>query len=256
MTSLSDIELAISLVAGSRKRVIYIAAITDPSRIPRHPSGSWAALLPQRSAEDLVSAFCRAVDAGCFAGGGAVKRLRNVARNEGARALYEEEIAFPALPHQAFAVLLRMAEASAICGSGLLALTLRETAPHELARVTREELAALPPPEPPFEVERTVGSSAKTAMIAITFAEPAGESTIAAARELLQAWAGVLDRGGFPGEPLAFSAGGLVDVAVELPARAVGTIEPFHGSVEAWDALLRGIGRLHEAHPVARVEMT
>jgi hypothetical protein len=80
----------------------------------------------------------------------------------------------------------------------------------------------------------------------VTFLDDVSESTFEATRVLFETWGRILKWGGFPPNPRSSSSTGFVtDVSRHLAEEVVAQVEFFTGDAETWNALCRGLVRVH-----------
>lgn len=241
----------LSLVPGTRERLVRIEAVTQPSLIRPH------SLTLQPSIAMVISAFVCSIDRGCFADREAApaRVLCRATGHEADLRLQDWEIAFPTLPSGAFRTLVWMAKSSECLGSGLIALSILEIAVADRPRIARAQLEPLPPPEPPFQVRNAVACEQEEVRVLVTFGAPIRDDALHAARKLFEMWGIVLAFGGFAGAGLPFSTGILCGVGQPQPDQVTALFEVFNGGADAWNALLRGLCCLHATAPIASVQI-
>ena len=240
----------ISLVPGTRERLVRIEAITNAYQI--RPNATEV----QPTIAMVVSAFLCGVNVGCFA----ERQVRLAEVHAGG--MHEEqglrrqswEISFPAMSPGAFRALVWMATSSECLGSGLVSLSIQELGVNHLARITRDQVEPMPTLHPPFTVRTSVGGEQKEIHITATFASSVDRTCSLTVKKLFEMWSTMLYLGGFPGTGLPFSMGFMRDIYY-YSAAVIGVIEGFNGTMEAWEALLRGFCRIHQSSPLVRVDI-
>jgi hypothetical protein len=199
-----------------------------------------------------IGEFACGVDVGLFGEDqGPVRTTAMRERHQGACSVATLEAAFPGMPPNAFAVLARMVAATV---PGARRFEIVEHAP-EPALVVRklEDDADATIADVPW---RIAFSRTEAPLVRVRFDERVTEETALRAIGTLEAWVRVVSLGGFHGPPAKGACEAeLRHVGCAGPQEIVARFERLSTAHEAFEALFQGLLVIHEAAPIAAVEI-